>query len=130
VFLSSEAVLGGVSLGTFIYQLAKYGAGGLSIRVPRDPAERTSFERLRVIQVGTGIMFWVVWGTGVIHAYAHQKPPVLTKPPRYEIIDDPSKIDVIDPAPQKRSSGARAPQTYVSPYVTPDGAGIALTWEF
>jgi len=106
VFLISEGVLFGTSLGLFLAQAIQYGFP-TSMYPPED---RSALLTRQVIQVGTGGVGLLIYGIGVLHAIYNMKPAIVET--RREVPIEKPKT------------------TFVVPYLTPDTVGVGVTWEF
>jgi hypothetical protein len=101
-FLVSQGALGATSLGFFTYQALKYGL--VSPRYPREDFD--SIQSMQTVQIGTGVLFFLVYGWGVLDAYAS---PVTQRSVRQ--VPFGQNVSVI-------------------PLVAPDAAGLGARWEF
>ena len=119
-FAAGEVVTLTVSASIWFYLVNTYGIR--STRVLAEDASRV--RRLQQIEIGSGFAFLGLWVLGAVDAYLHYKPQT-----RAEIDESllPRELRDLDkPAPKKQS-----PQSsiHIVPMVTPDGAGIGLSWE-
>jgi tetratricopeptide (TPR) repeat protein len=123
LFAAGEGATGGISVGVFLYLASKYG---LDAKVP--VLDGPGVRRLQQVEIGTGIAFFALYAWGVVDSLLHYKP-------RVQIEGDdtllPSLRDLPPdtrnkPAPKKTSVLDRL---HVTPMITPDGAGLGLTWE-
>jgi tetratricopeptide (TPR) repeat protein len=111
----SELVLGGASVALWAYQL-RYANG----QVP--PDEVDTVRNIQVLQVTTGSLCLAVMGWGVIDAFVRYKGA------RFRPLTDEEKRDYMrqigaEPAPRRSSF-------QLSPLISPEAAGAALSWEF
>lgn len=120
LFLGSEALLFGASVGIWGYLADKYGINNQHLNVDRQTAQ--DIRTLQEFEVGTGIAFFAVWIYGSIDAYRHYKAevrgtiPDSLLPPEFRDLDKPR------PKPKKTS-------WHLAPMITPNGAGIGVGWE-
>jgi tetratricopeptide (TPR) repeat protein len=123
LFAAGEGATGGVSVGVFLYLAGKYG---LNAQVP--VVEGPGVRRLQQVEIGTGIAFFALYAWGVVDSLLHYKPRVQIEgddtllPSLRDLPPDTRK----KPAPKKTSVLDRL---HVTPMITPDGAGLGLTWE-
>src|SRR5262245_21288588 len=119
-FAAAQGVTGGVSVGVFLYLAGKYG---LNAKVPF--VDGNGVCQLQQLVIGTGVAFFAIYVWGVVDALLNYKPTVQiqgdTLPPSLFPPDKNAK-----PAPKKTSSLKRL---HLAPMLTPDSAGIGLTWE-
>lgn len=123
LFAAGEGLTGGISVGVFLYLASKYG-----LNAPVPVREGPGVRRLQQVEIGTGIAFFALYAWGVVDSLLHYKPRVqiegddaLLPSPR-DLPPDTRK----KPAPKKTSVLDRL---HVTPMITPDGAGLGLTWE-
>ena len=130
-FAVTEGSLGTISLGLFAYQLLRYPDG----RVPTEEVEST--RNLQIAQITTGAMFFGFMAWGIVDSLLNYEHTV-----RREL--DPASLDLIDefldeeeikrgsPRPPSRAAPRRRPESSLRllPTLTPEGAGVALSWEF
>lgn len=119
-FAASEVVTLAVSASIWIYLVNTYGIR--STRVLADDA--VSVRRLQQLEIGTGFAFLGLWVIGAVDAYLHYKPQT-----RAEIDDSllpPELRDLDKPAPKHK---ALSSSIHIVPMLSPDGAGIGLSWE-
>jgi tetratricopeptide (TPR) repeat protein len=119
-FAASEAVTLTVSASIWFYLVNAYGIR--STRVLADDAVRV--RRLQQLEIGSGFAFLGLWVLGAVDAYRHYRPQT-----RAEIDDSllpPELRDLDKPASHKPT-----PQSsiHIVPMLTPDGAGLGLSWE-
>jgi hypothetical protein len=122
LFAAGEGLTGSASVGVFLYLAVKYG---LNAKVPF--ADGQGVLRLQQLEIGSGVAFFAIYAWGVVDALLHYKP-------RVQIEGDdtllPSLHDLppaaATPRPRKTSALERL---HLGPMITPDGAGIGLSWE-
>jgi tetratricopeptide (TPR) repeat protein len=123
LFAAGEGATGGISVGVFLYLASKYG---LDAKVP--VLDGPGVRRLQQVEIGTGIAFFALYAWGVVDSLLHYKPRVQIEgddtllPSLRDLPPDTRKR----PAPKKTSVLDRL---HVTPMITPDGAGLGLTWE-
>jgi tetratricopeptide (TPR) repeat protein len=123
LFAAGEGLTGGISVGVFLYLASKYG---LDAKVP--VLDGPGVRRLQQVEIGTGIAFFALYAWGVVDSLLHYKPRVQIEgddallPSLRDLPPDTRK----KPAPKKTSVLDRL---HVTPMITPDGAGLGLTWE-
>lgn len=132
-FSISEAALGGASLGLYLYQLFNYEGGEV-------PAEEVDTVRnLQIVQITTGALCLGIAAWGIIDSLAHYDPVVrrpLTPAERKEVEEELRKTPGPGQpgTPPRRGSRAapRRPESslHIVPTLLPNGAGVALSWEF
>ncbi len=105
VFLISEGVLFGTSLGLFLAQAIQYGVPSM---YPRE--DESALITRQAIQVGTGGLGLLIYGIGVVHAIYSMKP---------SIVETRREIPIEKPK-----------TSFVVPLLTPDTVGVGVTWEF
>jgi len=119
-FAAAQGVTGGVSVGVFLYLSGKYG---LNAKVP--VVDGNGVRQLQQLEIGMGVAFYAIYAWGVVDALLNYKPTVQiqgdTLPPSLFPPDRGTKS-----APKKTSLLKRL---YFAPMLTPDSAGIGLTWE-
>jgi len=123
-FAATEAATLITSASIWGYLVNTYGIR--STRVPLEDAQRV--RSLQQLEIGTGFAFLGLYVLGVVDAYVHYKPQTRTAidesvlPPELRGLLKP---ETSAPAPKKK------PKTSfrVVPMLTPDGAGIGLSWE-
>lgn len=118
-FFISEAVLGGTSMGIFLWQWQKYGFGG---QVPREDAGLV--RRMQQIQVGTGLAALALMAWGIVDALINYEP---TK----KVETDPSLLppELRDALP-KNEADSDASSLRLVPFASPHGGGLGLSLEF
>ena len=122
-FAATEAATLITSASIWGYLVNTYGIR--STRVPLEDAQRV--RSLQQLEIGTGFAFLGLYVLGVVDAYVHYKPQTRTAidesvlPPELRGLLKPETA----PPPKKK------PKTSfrVVPMLTPDGAGIGLSWE-
>jgi len=122
-FAATEAATLITSASVWGYLVNTYGIR--STRVPLEDAQRV--RSLQQLEIGTGFAFLGLYVLGVVDAYVHYKPQTRTAidesvlPPELRGLLKPETA----PPPKKK------PKTSfrVVPMLTPDGAGIGLSWE-
>jgi tetratricopeptide (TPR) repeat protein len=122
-FAATEAATLITSASIWGYLVNTYGIR--STRVPLESAQRV--RSLQQLEIGTGFAFLGLYVLGVVDAYVHYKPQTRTAidesvlPPELRGLLKPEA-----PAPKTKK-----PKTsfHVVPMLTPDGAGIGLSWE-
>jgi tetratricopeptide (TPR) repeat protein len=102
-FLVAEAALGGTSVVMFALQIFRYG---LPPRI--EPSESEAYRSLQVLQLGTGGLFFLTYGWGVIDAFANQKPTLT----------------------ETRTERVLEPALGMVPLLRPDAVGVGYVWEF
>jgi tetratricopeptide (TPR) repeat protein len=110
----SEVVLGGASVALWAYQL-RYANG----QVP--PDEVDTVRNVQVLQVTTGTLCLAVMGWGVIDAFVRYKGA------RFRALTPEEKREYM------KQVGAEPPAKStlrLTPTLSPEGAGAALSWEF
>jgi tetratricopeptide (TPR) repeat protein len=131
-FSVSEASLGGVSLGLYLYQLFNYSNG----EVP--PDEVDTVRTLQVLQISSGVLCLGIAAWGIIDSLAHYDPVVrrpLSPAERRRIEEELRKTPGQGgtPAGQRPALPAAPPASsslHLIPILSPGGAGVALSWEF
>jgi hypothetical protein len=120
LFAAGQGVAAGVSVGSFLYLAGKYG---LNARVSLSDAN--AIRRIQQLEIGAGVAFYAIYAWGVVDALLHYKPSVQIEgddsllPPLPDVPDrtkKPKKTSVLD-------------RVQLRPMLTPDSAGIGLTWE-
>jgi tetratricopeptide (TPR) repeat protein len=124
-FATTEVLALGTSFGIFGYLVNKYGLR--STNVPREDGANVRF--LQQIEIGSGIMFFGLYAYGVYDALRHYKPQV-----RAAIDEDLLPPELRDPDAKKAKKkpppkGKTSLLEHLSPMLTPNGAGIGLSWE-
>lgn len=119
-FAASEAVTLTVSASIWFYLVNAYGIRSTRVLA----ADAVRVRRLQQLEIGSGFAFLGLWVLGAVDAYRHYRPQT-----RAEIDDSllpPELRDLDKPAPHKA-----APQSsiHIVPMLTPDGAGLGLSWE-
>lgn len=102
-FLVAQTVLGGTSVAMFSLQILRYG---LPPRI--EPTETEAYRSLQVLQLGTGGLFFLTYGWGIIDAFANQKPSVT----------------------ETRSERVLEPTSGLIPLLQPNAVGVGYHWEF
>jgi hypothetical protein len=122
-FAAAQGVTGGVSVGVFLYLAGKYGLD--NAKVPF--AEGNGVRQLQQLEIGTGIAFFAIYAWGVVDALLNYKPTVQiqgdTLPPSLFPPDKPT------PPPARTRKTSSLKRFHLAPMLTPDSAGIGLTWE-
>jgi tetratricopeptide (TPR) repeat protein len=123
------ALTGGTSVATFIYLGGKYGLS--SNRVPL--AEGPRVRQLQQLEIGTGVAFLVIYGSGVIDAMINFKSQRRLKGDDKLIptdLIDPAAPNKKPPPPKKKTSKTSLrDRLLIGPIVTPTGVGVGLGWE-
>jgi tetratricopeptide (TPR) repeat protein len=101
-FLVSQGAFGGTSIALFTYQALKYGLFDTTY----PPEDFSSIKTLQTVQIGTGVVFFLLYGWGVLDAYAS---PVTTRTVRQVPI---------------------APNVTFVPWLSPEASGLGMRWEF
>ena len=122
-FAATEGATLITSISIWGYLVNTYGTR--STHVPLDEAQRV--RSLQQLEIGTGFAFLGLYVLGVVDSYVHYKPQTRTEidesvlPPELRGLLKPEA-----PPPAKKK-----PKTsfHVVPMLTPDGAGIGLSWE-
>lgn len=121
LFATGQGITGGLSVGVFLYLAGKYG---VTAKVP--PADGPGVLRLEQIGIGAGIAFYALYAWGVVDALLHYKPSV-------QIEGDDSLLPPLRDLPPDRKPAAKKTSSRdrlrLGPLITPDAAGLALTWE-
>ena len=112
-FHTSEAILGGTSIGIFTYQAVTYG-----IPSRYSGNDSGTLKTLQILQVTTGSLFLVVYGIGVYDAFANQKPAY---------VEEKRSERPLTPAPPPAK-----PKTSLNfvPLLSPDGVGLGAMGRF
>ncbi|CAN5623902.1 hypothetical protein BH11MYX1_BH11MYX1_25580 [soil metagenome] len=119
-FAASEVVTLTVSASIWIYLVNTYGIR--STRVRADDAVRV--RSLQQIEIGSGFAFLGLWVLGAVDAYLHYKPQ--TRAEIDESLLPPELRDLDKPGPKNKAPQA---SIHIVPMLTPDGAGLGLSWE-
>lgn len=117
MFAISQAVTGGLSAGIWLWQVLKYGLNGA---VPVDDAG--TVRRLQQVQIASGGLCLALMVWGLIDAQWYFQPSKLRRGIDRSRIDELKKLLEAD-QPKPRSFN-------LLPMVSPNGGGLALTWEF
>lgn len=123
-FAATEAATLITSASVWGYLVNTYGIR--STRVPLEDAQRV--RSLQQLEIGTGFAFLGLYVLGVVDAYVHYKPQTRTAidesvlPPELRGLLKPETAPPAKPKKPKTSF-------HVVPMLTPDGAGIGLSWE-
>jgi tetratricopeptide (TPR) repeat protein len=119
LFAAGEAITGGVSVGAFLYLAGKYG---LNASVP--PADVARVRQMQQLEIGAGIAFFAIYGWGVVDALLHYKPSVQIEG------DDTLLPPLRDPDQTKKpKKTSLRDRMHLRPMISPDTAGIGLSWE-
>lgn len=112
-FATSQFVAGAVSLGIYSYLRGRYPDG----KVPIDEVDQA--RDLQIFQIAAGVTFLGLVGWGVVDAFVHYEDKLrpLTPEEKEQYLRELER--------EQRRTSLR-----LSPTLTPDGAGAALTWEF
>ena len=122
LFAAGQTLTAGASATIFLYLAGKYG---LTAKVPI--ADGQGVRQLQQIEIATGVAFFGLYAWGVVDALLHYKPRVQIEgddsllPPLRDLPDTTRK-----PPPRKTSMLDRL---HLGPMITPNGAGIGLSWE-
>ncbi len=119
-FAASEAVTLTVSASIWIYLVNTYGIRSTHVLA----GDATRVRRLQQIEIGSGFAFLGLWVFGAVDAYRHYKPQ--TRAEIDESLLPPELRDLDKPTPKKK---APLSSIHIVPMLTPDGAGIGLSWE-
>jgi hypothetical protein len=122
LFAAGQGLAAGVSVGSFLYLAGKYGLNA-TVSVSDGPGIR----QLQQLEIGAGIAFYAIYAWGVVDALLHYKPSV-------QIEGDDSLLPPLrDPPPDRARKPAKKTSALgrlrLRPMITPDSAGIGLTWE-
>jgi tetratricopeptide (TPR) repeat protein len=118
--LASQGAICGTSATLWSIQVAKYGFNG---KVPRD--EVNAVRTMQKWQIAAGVACFVLMGAGVADALINYQSE--TRLPADESLL-PENL-----SPKKRAARERMPvriTPQLTPIASPDGAGVALSWEF
>jgi tetratricopeptide (TPR) repeat protein len=122
LFAAGEGVVGGVSLGAFLYLAGKYG---LNAKVP--VVDGPGVRQLQQLEIGTGIAFFAIYAWGVVDSLLHYKPRVQIEGDDSLLPPLPAGPDDARPAAAKKTS--LRDRLHLAPLVAPGAAGLGLTWE-
>jgi tetratricopeptide (TPR) repeat protein len=117
---SGEVVTLATSAGIWGYLVDKYGLNNSHLNVDRTTAQ--DIRNLQEIEVGAGVAFLILYGVGVYDAINHYQPQVKRKldekmlPPELRDLDKPK-------------TKPKTTTYYLTPMITPNGAGIGIGWE-
>ncbi len=122
LFAAGQGITGGVSAGVFLYLAGKYG---LNATVPRLEGPRV--RQLQQLEIGAGVAFFAIYAWSVVDALLHYKPSV-------QIQGDDSLLPPLRdmPAPPTRRPARKTSlldRMHLRPMITPESAGIGLSWE-
>lgn len=131
VLLASQLTMASLSAGIWAYQLNRYPSG----LVPND--EVTSVNQQQVVHIAAGGVFLALYAYGVwdgIHnfkAVEISERQQLVRPPAPPGLEPGPDPDAPSFAPEPRdrpapSADRKRSTTYLSPFVTPDGAGLGV----
>ena len=127
-FFISEAVLGGTSMGIFVWQWQKFGFGG---QVPRD--EASLVRRMQQVQIGTGLVALGLMAWGIVDALVNYEPTTQLKADESFLPADFNKALPEDKTDSEGATG-KAPssslQLHIVPLVSPQAGGLTLSLEF
>lgn len=112
-FATSQFVTGALSIGLYSYLTSRYPDG----KVPGDEVDNA--RRIQIFQIGAGVTFLGLVGWGVVDAFRNYEDKLrpLTPEEKEQYLRELER--------EQRRSALR-----LTPTLTPDGAGAALTWEF
>jgi len=111
-FFASEAAMAAASFGIWIYLNRTYPNG----QVPRDEIDAAlNLQRLEIVSGGA---FLLLAGWGIVDSILNYEPT------RTRQMSDAEIEKILEERKPEPSA------LHVNPFVTPDGAGAALTWEF
>ena len=121
-FAATEGAALVASASIWGYLVNKYGIR--STHVPLEDGPNVRF--LQQVEIGTGVLFIGLWVYGAIDSYRHYQPQT-----RATIDDDLLPPELRDPDKKKKRAKPRPTSLldHLSPMVTPNGAGIGLSWE-
>jgi tetratricopeptide (TPR) repeat protein len=121
LFAAGQGITGGISAGVFLYLAGKYG---LNASVPL--ADGESVRRLQQLEIGAGAAFFAIYAWSVVDALLHYKPSV-----RIEGDDTllPPLRDLPRPAKKPAKKTSLLDRMHLRPMISPDSAGIGLSWE-
>ncbi|MEP6865658.1 MAG: tetratricopeptide repeat protein [Deltaproteobacteria bacterium] len=124
-FAATEAATLITSASIWGYLVNTYGIR--STRVPLEDAQRV--RSLQQLEIGTGFAFLGLYVLGVVDAYVHYKPQ--TRTAIDESVLPPELRGLLKPEAPAPRNKPKKPKTsfHVVPLLTPDGAGIGLSWE-
>ncbi|MBC7974720.1 MAG: hypothetical protein H7138_07005 [Myxococcales bacterium] len=122
LFAAGQGITGGVSAGVFLYLAGKYG---LNATVP--PLDGPRVRQLQQLEIGAGVAFFAIYAWSVVDALLHYKPSV-------QIQGDDSLLPLLRdmPAPATRRPAKKTSlldRMHLRPMITPESAGIGLSWE-
>jgi tetratricopeptide (TPR) repeat protein len=119
-FFISEAVLGGTSIGIFVWQWQKFGFGG---QVPLEDASLV--RRMQQIQITTGLSALGIMAWGIVDALINYEPTTQLKADESFLPTDFNK-----PLPKNETKGESDSSLQLVPIVGPHGGGLGLSLEF
>jgi tetratricopeptide (TPR) repeat protein len=119
-FAAAQGVTGGISVGVFLYLAGKYGLVNAKVPV----VDGNTVRQLQQLEIGTGVAFYAIYVWGVVDALLNYKPTV-------QIQGDtlPPSLFPPEPRPPANKKTSRLKRLHLAPMLTPDSAGIGLTWE-
>ncbi len=119
-FTAAEGVTLITSAGIWAYLVNTYGIR--STRV--DAKDANNVRTLQQFEIGAGVAFLGLWVVGAVDAYLHYTPQ--TRVEIDESVLPPELRGLLKPEPVKKQ-----PKTsfHILPMLTPDGAGIGVSWE-
>ena len=131
VLLASQLTMASLSAGIWAYQLNRYPSG----LVPND--EVTSVNQQQVVHIAAGGVFLALYAYGVwdgirnFKAVEISERQQLVRPPAPPGLEPGPDPDAPSFAPEPRdrpapSADRKRSTTYLSPFVTPDGAGLGV----
>jgi len=112
-FATTQFVTGALSIGLYSYLTSRYPDG----QVPNDEVDNA--RRLQIFQIGAGVTFLGLVGWGVVDAFRNYEDKLrpLTPEEKEQYLKELER--------EQRRTAFR-----LTPTLTPEGAGAALTWEF
>jgi tetratricopeptide (TPR) repeat protein len=121
LFLTGEAVTGGLTFGLWFFLVNKYGINCVNC-VARSDATTVLF--MQQTEIVSGLMFIGLYVWGAIDAYRNYTPTKSVK-----VDDDFLKREILDKQHRKQPKTSLLDRLRFSPMVTPNGAGLGLSWE-
>jgi tetratricopeptide (TPR) repeat protein len=117
-FFTSQTLTMGVSLGTWLFLVGKYGLQANNV-----PAQDvTSVRSLQTLEIASGVAFFALYGLGVADSFSHYHA-------RVQLQGDESLLPPEMRVPAKRKKTSLRERIHVFPMATAHGAGIAIGWE-
>lgn len=113
LFAGSQFVTGALSIGLYSYLTSRYPDG----LVPRDEVDEA--RNLQIVQITAGVTFLGLVGWGVVDAFVNYEDKLRPLTPE-------EKQQYLRELEREQEKSALK----LTPMLTPDSAGAALTWEF